>query len=114
MARSKFRRAPRFENLESRELLSTIPSSQAPSNEAQYMLQVLNLVRTNPQAAFQYIESHITPDITLTLNHYGVDLNATLNEIGSSKAQPPLAWNAALAQSAQSHSQDMANTGFQS
>jgi uncharacterized protein YkwD len=114
MARSKFRRAPRFENLESRELLSTISSSQAPSNEAQYMLQVLNLVRTNPQAAVQYIKSNITPDVTLTLNHYGVDLNATLNQIASSQAQPPLAWNAALAQSAQSHSQDMANNGFQS
>jgi len=114
MARSKFRRAPRFENLETRELLSTVPSSQAPSNEAQYMLQVLNMVRTNPQAAVQYIQSNITPDVALTLNHYGVDLNATLNAIASSKAQPPLAWSPQLAQSAQSHSQDMANNGFQS
>jgi uncharacterized protein YkwD len=114
MARSKFRRAPRIENLEARELLSTVSSSQAPSNEAQYMLQVINLVRTNPQAAVQYIQSNITPDITLTLNHYGVDLNATLNALASSKAQPPVAWNAQLAQSAQSHSQDMATNGFQS
>ena len=55
MARSKFRRAPRLENLESRELLSTVASSEAPSSQSQYMLQVLNLVRTNPQAAVQYL-----------------------------------------------------------
>jgi uncharacterized protein YkwD len=113
MARSKFRRAPRFENLESRELLSTVPASEAPSNEAQYMLQVLNLVRTNPQAAVQYLESNITPSITATLNYYGVNLTATLNEIASTQAQPPLAWNPDLAQAAQAHSQDMATNGFQ-
>src|SRR5215831_2008998 len=113
MARSKFRRAPRLENLESRELLSTVPSSEGPSSQAQYMLQVLNLVRTNPQAAVQYIESKITPDTTATLNYYGVNLNATLNQIASTPAQPPLAWNPQLAQAAQAHSQDMANNGFQ-
>jgi uncharacterized protein YkwD len=114
MARSKFRRAPRFENLESRELLSTVSASEAPSSQAQYMLQVLNLVRTNPQAAVQYLESNLTPDTTATLNYYGVNLNATLQAISSSQAQPPLAWDPQLAQSAQAHSQDMAAGGFQS
>jgi uncharacterized protein YkwD len=114
MARYKFRRAPRFDNLESRELLSTVPASQAPSDEAQYMLQLLNMARTNPQAAVQYLESNITPDIQATLNYYGVNLNATLNTIASSQAQPPLAWSPQLAQSAQAHSQDMATNGFQS
>ena len=74
MARSQFRRAPRLENLESRELLSTVPTSEAPSSEAQYMLQVLNLVRTDPQAAVQYLESNITPDVQTTLKYYGVNL----------------------------------------
>jgi uncharacterized protein YkwD len=77
------------------------------------MLQVLNLVRTNPQAAVQYVESKITPATTATLNYYGVNLNATLNQIASTPAQPPLAWNPQLAQAAQAHSQDMANNGFQ-
>ncbi len=114
MARAKFRRAPRFENLESRELLSTVPASQAPSGEAQYMLQILNLARTNPQAAVQYIKSNITSDVQATLNYYGVNLNATLNTIASSQAQPPLAWSPQLAQSAAAQSQDMATNGFQS
>jgi uncharacterized protein YkwD len=114
MARYKFRRAPRFDNLESRELLSTVPASQAPSDEAQYMLQLLNMARTDPQAAVSYLEANITPDIQATLNYYGVNLQATLNTIGSATAQPPLAWNADLAQAAQGHSQDMANNNFQS
>ena len=114
MARSKFRRAPRLENLEARELLSTVASSQAPSNDEQYMLQVLNMVRTDPSAAVQYLQANMTPDIQATLNYYGVNLSATLQTIASSPAQPPLAWNAPLAQAAQSHSQDMATNGFQS
>ncbi len=114
MARFKFRRAPRFDNLESRQLLSTAVSSQGPSNDAQYMLQLINKARTNPPAAAQFIESNITPDIQDTINYYGVNLQATLQAISSATPQPPLAWNAQLAQAAQSHSQDMATNQFQS
>src|SRR5262245_45214369 len=113
MARSSFRRAPRLENLESRELLSTAAPS-GPTSQEQYMLQVLNLVRTNPQAAVQYLEDNVTPDISATLNFYGVNLQQTLQQIGSMSAQPPLAWNQDLANAAQSHSQDMETNGFQS
>ncbi len=114
MARSKFRRAPRFENLESRQLLSTGVTSQGPTADAQYMLQLINEARTNPSAAAQFIQSNVTPDIQDTLNYYGVNLQATLQKIGTATPQPPLAWNAQLAQAAQGHSQDMANNGFQS
>ena len=114
MARFKFRQAPRFDNLESRQLLSTAVSSQGPSNDAQYMLQLINEARTNPPAAAQFIESNITPDIQDTINYYGVNLQATLQAISSATPQPPLAWNAQLAQAAQSHSQDMATNQFQS
>jgi hypothetical protein len=113
MARSKFRRAPRFDNLESRQLLSTV-SSQGPTNDEQYMLQLLNEARTNPSAAAQEISQNITPDIQATLNYYGVNLQATLQKIASSPTQPPLAWNAQLAQAAQGHSQDMATNQYQS
>ncbi len=114
MARFKFRRAPRFENLESRELLSTAAVSQLPTNDEQLMLQLLNQARTNPAAAAQEISQNITPEITATLNYYGVNLQATLNSIASATPQPPLGWNTQLAQSAQGHSQDMATNQFQS
>jgi uncharacterized protein YkwD len=114
MARFKFRRAPRFENLESRQLLSTVATSQGPTNDEQLMLQLLNQARTDPAAAAQVISENITPDITATLNYYGVNLQSTLNSIASATPQPPLAWNADLAQAAQGHSQDMATNQFQS
>jgi uncharacterized protein YkwD len=113
MARSKFRRALRFDNLESRQLLSTV-SSQGPTSDDQAMLQLLNEARTNPSAAAQEIAQNVTSEIQNTLNHYGVNLQATLQKIASSPVQPPLAWSAPLAQAAQGHSQDMANDQFQS
>ena len=114
MARSKFRRAPGCENLETRQVMSTGVSSLGPSNDAQLMLQFLNQARTNPAAAAKEISQNITPDIQATLNYYGVNLQATLQNISSATPQPPLAWNNQLAQAAQSHSQDMATNNFQS
>ena len=114
MARFQFRRSPRLENLETRQLLSTGVTSQGPTNDEQLMLQLLNQARTNPAAAAQEISQNITPEITATLNYYGVNLQATLNSIASATPQPPLAWNGQLAQSAQGHSQDMASNAFQS
>jgi len=110
MARSKFRRSLRFENLESRQLLSTA----GPTDQEQYMLQLLNEARTNPAAAAQQVGSDITPDVQATLQYYNINLQATQNAIASAQSQPPLAWNNLLAAAAQGHSQDMANTQVQS
>jgi uncharacterized protein YkwD len=78
------------------------------------MLQLLNQARTNPAAAAQEIASTITPDVQATIGYYNINLQSTLNTIGSATPQPPLAWNANLAAAAQGHSQDMANTQVQS
>jgi uncharacterized protein YkwD len=78
------------------------------------MLQLLNEARTNPSAAAQQIANNITPDVQATLKYYNINLQSTLNAIGSATPQPPLAWNANLASAAQGHSQDMANTQTQS
>jgi uncharacterized protein YkwD len=112
MAWSKFRRSLRFENLESRQLLST--GSAGPTGQEQYMLQLLNQARTNPSAVAQQIANNITPDVQATLKYYNINLQSDLNAIGSAGTQPPLAWNANLAAAAQGHSQDMANTQTQS
>jgi uncharacterized protein YkwD len=111
MARSKFRRTPRVENLESRQLLSSVGPATA---EQQDMLYLVNLARTDPPAAAYLIGSNITPDIQATLQHYGVDLNATEQAIASAAKLPPVAWNNQLAQAAQAHSQDMAANQDQS
>ncbi len=112
MARSKFRRSLRFENLESRQLLSS--ASAAPTDDEQYMLQLINEARTDPSAAAQEIASDVTPDVEATLQYYNINLQSTEQAIASATPQPPLAWNADLAAAAQGHSQDMANTQVQS
>ena len=114
MARSKFRRAPRFENLEARQLLSTVcepGTHRARSSTCSSCSTRPGPIRPRPP---RRSPQNITPDIQATLNYYGVNLQATLQTIASSPAQPPLAWNAQLAQAAQGHSQDMATNQYQS
>ena len=49
MTRPRFRRSLRFDNLETRELLSGVTAG--PTAQEQYMLELVNQARTNPQAA---------------------------------------------------------------
>ena len=110
MARPLSRRNLRFDSLESRQLLT----AGGPTAEAQYMLEMINLARTNPTAAAERITTNMTPDIVSTLNYYGVDVNQAKQEISSATPQPPVAWSNLLTNAAQGHSQDMANTKVQS
>ena len=110
MARPTSRRSLRFENLEDRQMLS----SGGPSSQAQYMLQLINMARTNPKAAAQWVADHVTPEVSNTLKHYNVDVNAVEQTIANSKPLPPVAWNSKLAAAAQSHSQDMVANDYQS
>lgn len=112
MTRPKFRRSLRFENLESRELLSG--GIATPTAQEQYMLELINQARTNPQAAAVRVTSNLTPDIVSTLAYYNVNVNATEQAIANTPAQPPLAWNPDLAAAAQAHSNDMATNQYQS
>ena len=67
MTRPKFRRSLRFENLETRQLMS----AGGPTAQEQYMLELINQARTNPQAAADRVTSNLTPDVVATLNYYG-------------------------------------------
>jgi len=110
MARPTSRRSLRFDNLEDRQLLS----SGGPSSQQQYMLQLINMARTTPKAAAEWVSSNVTPEVRNTLNYYKVDVNAVKQSIASSTPLPPVAWNGDLADAAQSHSEDMADKQFQS
>ncbi|MGZ3488300.1 MAG: CAP domain-containing protein [Isosphaeraceae bacterium] len=112
MPRPRFRRSLRFETLESRELLSG--GFAAPTDQEQFMLEQINQARMNPQAAAVSVTSNLTPDVSATVAHYGVNLNATEQAIASAPPKSPLAWNPDLAAAAQAHSQDMATNQFQS
>jgi uncharacterized protein YkwD len=110
MARSKFGRSLRFDSLEGRQLLS----SGGPTDQEQYMLQLINEARTNPAAAAEQLTTNLSADVQATLQYYNVDIQATAQKIASSTPLPPLAWNADLAGSAQSQSQYQASNQIQS
>ena len=112
MARSRFRRSLRFENLEARQLLS----SGGPTDQEQYMLQLINEARTDPAAVAAQISSptNLTPDVTATLKYYNVNLQQVAQTIANATPQPPLAWNQDLANAAQGQSQYEADNQIQS
>jgi uncharacterized protein YkwD len=101
MTRSKTRRTFRLESLESRALLS----SGGPSAEEQYMLEMINKARTDPAEMASWIQSNLDPNDMATIQHYGVDLNATLSTIANSTPVQPLAWSDTLGSTAQEQSQ---------
>ncbi|AGA29952.1 CAP domain-containing protein [Singulisphaera acidiphila] len=110
MTRPTLRRTLRLENLESRQLLT----AGGPTSQQQYMLELLNLARTNPAAIADKVTSNLDFNVQATIKHYKVDLNQVKAAISSAPVKPPLAWNSKLANAAQDHSQDQANTGVQS
>jgi uncharacterized protein YkwD len=112
MARFKFRRSPRFDNLEGRQMLSSAAGG-GPSAQQQYLLQLINEARTSPTAAAAHISNEITPQVSATLQYYNVNLQSALQKISSAVPQPPLAWNANLASAAQGQSQYMADNQVQ-
>ncbi len=112
MARFKFRRSLKFDNLEGRQLLSS--GGAGPSDQQQYLLQLINEARTNPAAAAAEVANNITPQVSATLQYYGVNLQSALNTISSATPQPPVAWNSDLANAAQGQSQYMADNQIQS
>lgn len=110
MARSDQRRTLSMDCLEKREVLT----AGGPTAEAQYMLEVMNLVRTNPAAGAEWVQSKVDAETQVTLSYYNVDLNAVKQSIASSPKRQPLGWDARLTAAAQAHSDDMAANRFQS
>lgn len=108
-----------LESLETRQMLSVaggtaVSGSVAPTAEKQYMLELVNLVRTDPGAAAQRITSDLSPSTVETLKYYNVNLDSARQRISNVKPRQPLAWNDQLASAAQEHSDDMATKGYQS
>ncbi len=101
MVRPKTRRSLCLESLESRSLLS----SGGPTNQQQYMLELINMARTQPTVMATWIQNNIDANDTATMAHYGDVLSTALAAIGGSKAIQPLAWSDTLASTAQEQSQ---------
>ncbi len=112
MSRPKTRRSLRLERLESREVLT---AAGGPSAQAQYMLELINLARTNPTEMASLITQDASndPNVMATLNHYGLTPSGIQSALSSYSSQPPLAWSDALGASATQQSQYEASNGIQ-
>lgn len=109
--RPSTRRNIQIETLEGRQLLA---GGAAPTAQAQYMLELINTIRTDPSRAADLLTQNLSGSTKATLEYYHVDLNQAKQDIASKAPTQPLAWNDSLAGAAQAHSQDMASNGFQS
>jgi hypothetical protein len=109
MTRPKTRRTLRLETLESRSLLS----SGGPTAQEQYMLELINMARTNPAEMANWLKSNLNANDMATIAHYGVNLDQALEEIAGTAPVQPLAWNATLAATAQEQSQYEADNQMQ-
>ena len=87
--------------LEPRALLSSMPA--VPTNEEQYMLQLINRARANPPAEVSRIVALTQTDPTLKAATAGLDLSAFVQQASSVPSMPPLAFNTRLIAAARDH-----------
>ena len=100
--------------------LSTLSASAAsfypqpnPSNEEQYILQLINAARANPAAEGQMLAGITDSEISRYYTYYNVDRQQLVSDFNTYAAKPPLAFNQDLNAAALEHSLDMAQNGFQ-
>lgn len=110
MSRTQKNVKPGLDQLERREVLS----SGGPSDQAQYMLELINEARTNPSAAAQRAATTDLAELSMTMDYYGESISAATSSIANARPKQPLAWNGKLAAAAVMQSQHQANTGVQS
>ena len=103
--RNSRRSRPEVAPLEGRTLMSVGASASAaePSAVEQYMLQLVNRARANPQAEGQRLLDIARTDKTLAPALVGWDASAFLRAINASAASPPLAINTRLVAAARAH-----------
>ncbi len=109
MTRPTLRRTLKLERLETRQVLS----SMGTTPDQQYALELINLTRTNPSAAAERFSSHLSADVKATLAQYNLAADSLKSKLGSATPMPALAFNDALAATAQAQSQYEADNGVQ-
>ncbi|CUH82626.1 CAP domain-containing protein [Tropicibacter naphthalenivorans] len=77
--------------------------------EQQLMLELINRARANPAGEFDQLildansGTTVAANITSAVTYFGVDLDAFADQLAGLPSVAPLAWNSALAQSADTH-----------
>ena len=98
---------PRLEALEDRTLLDA-------GVQEEYALELLNRMRTDPQAELPLLLNSTDPDVQNALTFFHVDRSVLTQQWSTLTPVPPLAWNDILAGTAVAHSQLMSQDDQQS
>ncbi|WP_165586997.1 M10 family metallopeptidase C-terminal domain-containing protein [Pseudaestuariivita atlantica] len=84
-----------------------------PTEQEQYWLELINRARANPAGEFDHLiidaatQTGVQANITSALRFFDVDMSVLASQLAVPPAVAPLAWNEALASSADTHSQLM-------
>ncbi|WP_146592020.1 CAP domain-containing protein [Puniceibacterium confluentis] len=91
-----------------------------PTAIEQLQLELINRARLDPQGEFDLLiadatsQTGVSDSITNALRYFGVDLDVFASQLAGLEAVAPLAWNASLAQAAETHSELMILNDVQS
>ena len=77
----------------------------APSVAEQYYLSLINRDRADPAGAYDRLMAEATPGTLAALQYFGVSLSMLRDQLDDFAPTAPLAWNGALARSAETHSE---------
>jgi uncharacterized protein YkwD len=84
-----------------------------PSNEEQYILELINAARANPAAEGRMLASITDGSISQYYTTFGVDRNQLVSDFASYPVVPPLAFNSDLNVAARQQSLDQARAGYE-
>ncbi|MEM8597957.1 MAG: carboxypeptidase regulatory-like domain-containing protein, partial [Pseudomonadota bacterium] len=91
-----------------------------PTDVEQLHLEFINRARSDPDGELDFLIANpatgtgVQSNITSALSFFGVDMDLLYDQLDGVPSVPPLAWNTALAQSADAHSQAMIDADIQS
>jgi uncharacterized protein YkwD len=85
-----------------------------PSAKEQYMLELINRMRTFPDSEYDLLVNSTNEDIQSALSYFQVDLNELRSQWDKLKSAQPVAWSNQLHESAVTHTQLMIDNDLQS
>lgn len=85
-----------------------------PNPKEQYMLELINRMRTNPETEYDFLVNSTNEDIKRALDYFKVDLTELKSQWNQLKPAQPVAWSNLLHDSAVTHTQLMINNDQQS
>ena len=80
-----------------------VPRTLQPSEEEQLMLELVNLARANPSQHMKDIFDAGDPGVDTAISFFGVDRALAESQVSGLGSLAPLAWDARLARSAETH-----------